>query len=458
MESDVITLQDIFTDEGSGGGRVVGRRRQPPAHAAALHRAEAAVSRQARRERRRSAFHLLRPGGRGRRRRRYARHAHHAAVRSLRMSGRARYLAVAVAALVAAAPAAAGVELSGVDTSSFPTIHATVVSSAGAAATPVVTENGLRVVGLDAENLGRAKAVVLAVDDSQSMAGKPLAAAAAAARSFVAAKPSADAIAVVEFGRRPIELSGLSTATIDADTALSQITRSGAVGNGAVRRNRPVLGSAAQELAPEPRAHRPHRRTRRLEQRLARRCGRRRPRRERLDLPDRHRGTGLRSAAASAAGARDRRPLLRRCVDGRAHERVLLDRRPPRPHVAHLVRDRRAAGRQDPRRGDGAGRRVGDVVRRRRSACRRRHGRAVGVEAPAVERVRIGRPGSRRSPRRSPGGRRVPAPARYPSRLVAAQPARPAHGRHEHDVASPPRQDEPPHASSSARPRRRSAI
>ena len=146
------------------------------------------------------------------------------------MSGRGRLLAVAVAALVAAAPAAAGVEINGVDTSSFPTIHATVVSSAGASATPVVTENGLRVVGLDAENLGRAKAVVLAVDNSQSMAGKPLAAAAAAARSFVEAKPAADAIAVVEFGRRPIELSGLSTATIDADTALSQITEAGQPG------------------------------------------------------------------------------------------------------------------------------------------------------------------------------------------------------------------------------------
>jgi len=140
------------------------------------------------------------------------------------MSGRVRLIAVAAVALIAAAPATAGVELSGVDTSSFPTIHATVVSSAGPSVTPVVTENGQKVVGLDAENLGRAKAVVLAVDDSQSMAGKPLADAAAAARSFVAAKPAADAIAVVEFGRRPIELSSLSTATIDADTALSQIT------------------------------------------------------------------------------------------------------------------------------------------------------------------------------------------------------------------------------------------
>jgi tight adherence protein B len=139
------------------------------------------------------------------------------------MSGRVRLLAVAAAALVAAAPAAAGGELSGVDTRSFPTIHANVVSSAGASVTPVVTENGRRVVGLDTENLGHAKAVALLIDDSQSMAGKPLAAAVAAARSFVAAKPAADAIAVVEFGRRPIQLSSLSTAAADADSALSQI-------------------------------------------------------------------------------------------------------------------------------------------------------------------------------------------------------------------------------------------
>ena len=146
------------------------------------------------------------------------------------MSGRVRLVAVAVAALVAAAPAAAGVQLNGLDTSSFPTIRANVVSSAGAAATPVVTENGRPVVGLTAQNLGRAKAVVLAVDDSQSMAGKPLAAAAAAARGFVAAKPQADAIAVVEFGRHPIQLSGLSTATIDADAALRLLTVAGQPG------------------------------------------------------------------------------------------------------------------------------------------------------------------------------------------------------------------------------------
>jgi tight adherence protein B len=146
------------------------------------------------------------------------------------MSGRTRLVAVAVAALVAAAPAAAGVEVGGVDTSSFPTIHANVVSSAGASAAPKVTENGRPVVGLDAQNLGQAKAVVLAVDDSQSMAGKPLIDAAAASRTFVAAKSDADAIAVVEFGRHPIQLSNLSTAALDSDSALGQITVAGQPG------------------------------------------------------------------------------------------------------------------------------------------------------------------------------------------------------------------------------------
>jgi tight adherence protein B len=134
-----------------------------------------------------------------------------------------RCLAVAAAALATAAPACARVDLTSVDASAFPTIRATVVSSAGASAVPVLTENGAPVVGLTAENLGRAKAVVLAVDDSRSMRGRPLAAATAAARDFVAHKPSADQIAVVAFGPRPLTLSTLSSATIDADTALRDL-------------------------------------------------------------------------------------------------------------------------------------------------------------------------------------------------------------------------------------------
>jgi tight adherence protein B len=140
---------------------------------------------------------------------------------------RVRLLAVAAAALVLAAPAAAGVSVTSVNTGGFPTVHATVVSSRGAAVVPSVTENGRPVAGLIAQNLGHAKAVVLAIDDSRSMAGGPLRAAVAAARNFIASKPRADAIAVLAFGPHPIQLSGLSTATIDTDVALRNVRLAG---------------------------------------------------------------------------------------------------------------------------------------------------------------------------------------------------------------------------------------
>jgi tight adherence protein B len=147
------------------------------------------------------------------------------------VSRRTRILAVAAAAaLAAAAPAAASVRLTHVDASGYPTIKATVVSSAGPGVVPAVTENGAPVVGLQSQNLGRSKAVVLAIDTSRSMKGKPLADAIAAARGFVDSKPSADAISVIEFGPRPIELSGFSTATIDADAAMRNMVLAGRPG------------------------------------------------------------------------------------------------------------------------------------------------------------------------------------------------------------------------------------
>ena len=141
-----------------------------------------------------------------------------------------RPLAIAVSALVVAAPAAAGVSITSVNTGGFPTVHATVVSSGGPTATPSVTENGRPVVGLIAQNLGHAKAVVLAIDDSRSMVGGPLKAAVTAATSFIASKPSADAVAVLAFGPHPVSLSGLSTATIDTDAALRNVTVAGRSG------------------------------------------------------------------------------------------------------------------------------------------------------------------------------------------------------------------------------------
>ena len=71
------------------------------------------------------------------------------------------------------------------------------------AVAPKLRENGGPVAGLKAENLGRAKSIVLAIDRSQSMTGAPLANAIGAARAFLAAKPAEDRIAIATFATQP---------------------------------------------------------------------------------------------------------------------------------------------------------------------------------------------------------------------------------------------------------------
>ena len=128
--------------------------------------------------------------------------------------------AAALVALTVPAAAGAGVRLNGVDFGAYPAVRATVVTSVPSAAQPRLFENGRPVVGLQAVNLGRSKNVVLALDTSRSMAGKPLAEAAAAATAFVATKPSSDRIALVTFGQRASLQGPFSTSTIDSDNAL----------------------------------------------------------------------------------------------------------------------------------------------------------------------------------------------------------------------------------------------
>lgn len=156
--------------------------------------------------------------------------------------------ALACALLVAAPVSAAGsVRISGVNTADAQ-VHATVVTSTPSTSPPVLQENGKPVYGLTAENLGRAKSVVLALDRSRSMEGEPLANAVAAARAFISAKPQADRISVVSFATKSVRLTDFSTATIDADAALRTVVVD------------PVQGTtlydglvlAAQSLAVEP--------------------------------------------------------------------------------------------------------------------------------------------------------------------------------------------------------------
>ena len=127
---------------------------------------------------------------------------------------------VVVAALLAPVAASASVTLRGVDATGYPTIRATVVAPVASHNAPTLSENGRPVVDLNAYNLGAAKSLVVAIDRSQSMKGKRLQDAVAAARKFVAAKAPSDRIAVVVFGSSAVPLTGFSSSTIDSDDAL----------------------------------------------------------------------------------------------------------------------------------------------------------------------------------------------------------------------------------------------
>jgi tight adherence protein B len=138
---------------------------------------------------------------------------------------RARALAalVAVGALVLPASAVAATDLQA-DASTYPHLRLTFVGERQSDAPPEVTENGGRVEDVTATNLGQAKSVVLAVDRSRSMLGEPLAEAVEAAGTFLEQKLPDDRISVVTYATSPVQLSGFSTGTIDADTALRSIS------------------------------------------------------------------------------------------------------------------------------------------------------------------------------------------------------------------------------------------
>jgi tight adherence protein B len=127
-----------------------------------------------------------------------------------------------VAILIPGVGGAAGgnTRITAVDVSAYPSVRVTVVTPQPAAKAPALSENGQPVVGFTAKNFGREKSVVLLFDRSQSMLGKAMRDATAAARSFVRSKPASDRIAVVAVGKQAFQLTGFSTGTSEADSAL----------------------------------------------------------------------------------------------------------------------------------------------------------------------------------------------------------------------------------------------
>ena len=132
-------------------------------------------------------------------------------------------LVVALFGLLAPAAALAGIHVRPIDTTGYPRVRVTVVTDLPSRKAPVVREGGKAVAAASAVNFGSSKSVVLAIDRSQSMRGRPLATAVAAARAFADRKPASDEIAVSTFASQAIAPTPFSSSTTDADVALRSI-------------------------------------------------------------------------------------------------------------------------------------------------------------------------------------------------------------------------------------------
>jgi tight adherence protein B len=136
---------------------------------------------------------------------------------------RLRLALAAIVALALPASASADVAIGKPDARNYPTVELPVVLSKATRRAPTLRENGRPVTELEATNLGRAKSIVIAIDNSRSMSGRALQDALAAARGFVRAKAPGDRISIVTFGSRAEQVTRFASSTIDVDLALRSI-------------------------------------------------------------------------------------------------------------------------------------------------------------------------------------------------------------------------------------------
>jgi tight adherence protein B len=129
--------------------------------------------------------------------------------------------AAAALALPAAASAASPVEIRHVDFGSFPLVRVTALVPAGAR--PQLIENGRRAPFAKARQLGSAEALMLALDNSSSMTGRPLREAKAAARNFLSHEQQATSTGFVAFGHEALVLTRQSESNADVARTLAQV-------------------------------------------------------------------------------------------------------------------------------------------------------------------------------------------------------------------------------------------
>jgi tight adherence protein B len=123
--------------------------------------------------------------------------------------GTARLVA-GLAALVLVPSAGAALQIRQVDTSGYPQIGVTILSSKAARSAPVLAEDGAPVSGLALQNLGQAKSIVLAIDRSQSMTGRSFKDALGGARGFIQSLGDRDRVSIVAFGSHALTVQSFA--------------------------------------------------------------------------------------------------------------------------------------------------------------------------------------------------------------------------------------------------------
>lgn len=130
--------------------------------------------------------------------------------------------AAALLALPATAVAASPLEIRHVELKTFPQARVTIFAPAGAR--PLLFENGRGAAFAKARQLGSSEALVLAVDNSESMLGRPLREAKQAANRFLESQARrASAFGLVAFGHEALPLSGRNASSTDVAQTLSAL-------------------------------------------------------------------------------------------------------------------------------------------------------------------------------------------------------------------------------------------
>ena len=141
---------------------------------------------------------------------------------------RALALGTLAAALLASSASASGpapreLAVAGVDTSDLPLVRVTVTAGPATRGRFLVREDGRAVPGVTVERASNGSAVALALDVSQSMRGRPLASALAAARSFVTHVSARDRVALFTFGHGVETVRPLTSSIDDLEADLRAV-------------------------------------------------------------------------------------------------------------------------------------------------------------------------------------------------------------------------------------------